>query len=289
MPVYRLTWQFQENTGSTFNEVYYVNGSNPTDAATTGAFLGAKRLALLHPLNKILAIRSADVAQPRSTGVVLFNLNGTANIAGIPPSGPCTPGDSVVCTLSGVNGGSRKIWLRGCPDNFILRSSSSGADSPPAELSAALAPWFAALQSNGYGLRQVQPPAAGPLANIKIVSVDGSLVQGQSTITTNVPPTWASGSRVIIGGASKKDLPALNGRWTTIGNVVGSTFVIPYATPENRLILSNSGKVRWENYSAVNTFQASACGFSYFGTRTTKNPISRSRGAKRAVRIRQVS
>jgi hypothetical protein len=282
VPTFRVVWEFAENTGSTFNEVYYCDATNAKSAANTGNELATNRVSFLHPLNRLVQIRSSQVDAQRVTGLATYNFFGTGGNA----EGPATPGDSIVCTLGGTTGGSRKIWLRGAADSAIVRDPTSGIDKPPASLITRLEAWFKSLKANGYGLRQVQTQVPGPLQNKKITIVDGSTLDGVSTITLSDPPGIPFPGRVIIGGCSKKDLPGINGRWSILGPVAGNTVKIPYQTPQGITVTGGNGKLRQESYQAINVFDPASCNFAYYTTRATKNPLTHSRGARRAVRNR---
>ena len=284
MPTFRLVWEYVENTGSTFNEIYYVDSSTAASAVLTTNSLALNRLAFLHPLNRLVQIRSSQVDANRVTGLSIYNWYGTATST--PVVGPATPGDAIVCTLAGATSGSRRIWLRGAPDDFIIRSPNSGIDLPPPKLQDALTAWFKSLQQNGYGLRLLATQVPGPLTNLKILSVDGTAKDGTSLVTLAAAPGYPFPSRVIIGSASKKDLPALNGRWSLLAAPAGAVIRIPYQTPGGLVFTGGNAKCRQETYQTTIIFSATNCGFHHYGTRTTKNPITHSRGARRAVRIR---
>ncbi len=285
MATFRVTWNFREIQGSSFNEVYYVDATNAAAATTAIPTLLSSRLALLYPGHTLRAIRAAQVDANRVTSTKPINLKGTAKALTVQVD-PSIAGAAAVISLAGATGGSRKLWMRGLFDDFINIDSATGADAPLAGFIDALQTWFKALALANYGVRQVAGQSIGPLTNLKILRVDGTAGVGTSVITCAGPPLYAPGARVIIGGASKKDLPALNGRWQLIGGITANTFVIPYQTPQGLLVNGGNAKVRLEQYNAVVPFLAANCGFSYFTTRSTKNPTTGSRGARRAVRIR---
>jgi len=168
----------------------------------------------------------------------------------------------------------------------MKRNKDSGLDEPPSALLDALLVWFVSLAANGYGLRRLATQVPGPLQNVKILSVDGTAKDGTSLVTLAQAPGYPFPSRVVIGSASKKDLPGLNGRWSLVSAPVGAVVKIPYQTPQGLLVTGGNGKMRQESYQAINVFDPPSCSFSYFGTRTTKNPTTHSRGARRAVRNR---
>jgi hypothetical protein len=281
MPTYRVVWEYAESNGSGFNEVYYTDAASPAAAATLTNTVGVARLALLHPLNTWLRIRASQVDANRATATRGINLTGTAPGAG----GPLPVGSAAVCSLSAVAGGSRKLWLRGIPQVWYKRDGASGIDSPPAALLTALTNWFSLLAGNGYGIRKLAPVGLGLLAKRKIIQVDGTVQPGTSSVTLDLAPGYPVPGRVLIGGASKKDLPGLNGHWS-IQAVLGAVVTIPYQTPQAKLFTGGAATMRQEQYGATSVFNPGGCAFDHFGTRTSRNPLSHSRGARRAARIR---
>jgi hypothetical protein len=288
MPTFRIVWEYVGNNGATFNEVYYKDAADAGEATKTVQSLALNRVKFLHPLYKLVQIRSSQVDGNRVTGISVYNWPGQAPAvtSGGTLQGPDVAGSSIVCTLAAATGGSRRIWLRGAPDEYIVRDKTSGLDEPPSILLDALTAWFKALVLNGYGIRRVSPQAPGPLQNVKILSVDGTAKDGTSLVTCAVAPGYPFPSRVIIGGASKKDLPSLNGRWSLVQAPAGAVVRIPYQTPNGILVSGGSAHIRQEQFQALAIFAADKCGFHHYGTRTTKNPVTHSRGSRRAVRIR---
>jgi hypothetical protein len=286
---FRVVWTFYENTGSTFNEVFYTEATDAATAAKTSKGLLTARLSLLHPLNTLQVIRSSQVDKNRVTGQFNVNLNGTATTQGSTPVGPATPGDAMVFALAATPTGSRKLWMRGAPDDYIQRDPLSGKDVQNALLPPLFTAYFKALQAEGYGIRVLTPQNSAPTTNIKIVKVDGLALDGTSKVTLAIAPGYGFPSRVIIGGANKKELAGLNGRWSLVDAPVLNVIRIPYQTSQGYVINGGNAHCRQELYGPTNVFSAAACSFSYFGTRTTKNPITRSRGARRAARIRTLA
>jgi hypothetical protein len=283
MATLRATWQFAENTGATFNEVYYVTASSISSPITSSTTKNL-RLNLLHPLNTLLAIRFSDVDLPRSTRIVTYNQAGLSDGSG----GPAVPGDAAVFKLSSSAGGVRSLWMRGFRDAWQTRSGTSGKDIPQPGLINGFNAWIKSMADDGYGLRKVTPSALppSPLAPNRIISVAPNATRPNTADVTCVNPiNLVANNRVIIGGASKKDLPSLNGRWSLLA-VNGNTFTINYQTPQGSTVAGGNGHARQELFSAVNVFTPSACNFAYFGTRATKVPLTHSRGARRAARLR---
>lgn len=283
MSTYRIVWTFAENNGAGFNEVYYCDGSSPASVLSITQGLLFARLAMLHQLNTFVSARSSDVSNSRQTSIRRYNLGGTV----FGNKGPLPVGSAAVLALAGTTAGSRKLWLRGIPYGWYIRNGTTGIDQPPADFLAALTEFSTQLKANGFGLRLLTPAAqTGAFSNQRIISVDGTLVPGQATVTLQNPPGYPFPARVVIGGASKKDLPSLNGHWSLVQAPVGNTFIIPYQTPQAQKINGGAAKVRQEGYSGTNVFNGVANIFDHYGTRTSRSPLTRSRGARRAARIR---
>lgn len=284
MPVYRVVWEFNENNGSTFSEVYYKESTTAELAARVPTALQAARLNLLHPLNTFVRSRTSNADGARETFTRTYNLPGTLDTN----AGPLPPGAAIVCTLTGATGGTRKLSLRGTAQSFYLRNAVTGRDEVLPGLQTALDTFFAKLQTGGYGLRQLSPVQKNPVspyAKNPIVSVNGTAGNGTSVITYTNPIVYAAGNRIVIGGTNKKDVPSLNGHFTILAQA-GLTLTIAYQTPNAATILTAGGYLRLETYSAVSVFAGDACGFDHMGTRDTKSPLARSRGARRAARLR---
>jgi hypothetical protein len=284
MATYRITWSFSAAQGGVWNEVYYIDGSSVATSALISSAVRSARLALLSPNNTWLASRAAQVFTPRVTAISTLGYEGQGPSGG--GVGPETVGSCAVINLAGSAGGARKLWMRGLSDADVVFSPTSGQAAPPAGFISRVNTWIKAMVNDGYGLIQVTPRAAtGQYANVNILKVDGSAGNGTSIVTLASAPGYPTPSRVIIGGASKKDLPALNGRWQVLA-VAGSTITIPYQTPSALISTGGNAHVRLETYGATNVFSYAASGFAYYGTRITKNFNTRSRGARRAQRIR---
>ena len=281
MPTYKLVFEYTESNGSSFNEVFYRDAADIATAKVLPFNTVSARLPMLHPLNTLRRIRVSNTTALRDTGTINLNLPGLYGGT----SGPLPVGDAAVLALAGVGGGSRKLWMRGIPDAYQFRDTKSGRDAPPPFFVGLLTDYFAALNKDQLGIRRLTPPAAGPLSNFKIVSVDGTAKNGQSILTFAQAPGFPFPGQIVIGGASKKDLPSLNGVYSIIQNL-GLTVVIAYQTPNGLLVLTTTAKARQALYQATAVIDQNACSFDHYGTRTSKNPLSRSRGARRAARLR---
>jgi hypothetical protein len=285
MPTFRVVWEFIEANGSGFNEVYYVDGANAASAVGISDLLRIARLNLLHTSNKWQRIRASQVDQQRVTAQNNLSQFGLS----VDTAGPVPTGAAAVCALVGQAGGQRKLWLRGVGASSFMRNASSGADQPPAFFLQKLTQFFAGLQNDLLGIRRLMPtapPGGGVLSKIKIVTVAPNARPGLADITLAAAPGYPFPSRVLIGGASKKDLPSLNGHWQLVAAPVGALVTIPYQTPGNMTINGGNAYMRQESYFATSVFNAAGCGFDHYGTHTSRVPLFRSRGARRAARLR---
>lgn len=293
MPAFRIVWEFQESNGASFQEVYYRDANSPSEAAALGNALKIARLNLLHPLNTWQRIRVSQVGSNRITATVAVASIGTAFFAfGATNQEPLPVGAAIILSLSGAAGGSRKLWLRGCPDTFYNRDATTGRDVVKAELQKALDDFFPQLKKAGYGILRLKPataPGQGVLSPLAITQIDGHTTPGQSVLTLAAAPGYPFPGRVIIGRTSQKDVPGLNGHWSLLKAPNGNQITIGYTTPANTVVITNQGYVRSEEYNPVSVFDDKNCGFDHMGTRTSKNPLSRSRGARRAARLRTLA
>lgn len=284
MPIFKVTWKFQSASGSTWNEVYLCNTSNISEAVKVKLALQTARLGMLHKTNRWLEVRASQLDAQRITGSRVVNLAGGAPGVG----GPDIAGTSATCKMSTTGGVSRRLWLRGLADDFVSKDPDTGRDTPSPVFAGLLQVFFTALAAEPYGARRLRPKGAGLLLNNKITKVDGSAKNGIAIITLKDAQNYPYPGRVVIGGASKKDLPALNGHYNLLATPVGNTVQISYQTPSGSVVEGGNGYLRQEDYDTWTAFDPALCSFAYFGTRVTKNFFTGTRGARRAARIRLV-
>lgn len=281
---YRVTLKFIASDGSTWNEVYYQEGSSAEAASLLSSLFRSRRLALLHPTYTLQSVYAANVAGGRDTSIDVLNLPGQASTL----FGPATSGDTAFCNMKSAAGTSRKLMLRGLPDTFIVKNVNTGKDAPPAFFTTPLNAFFLRLANEGYGIRSVSAPTVvGALAPRSIITVDGHTNPGLSILTLDAPGLYLVGDRIIITRASPKDLPGLNGHWP-VRAVAGNLVTIPYQTTLSLSLGGGQAQCRKEVYSATQVFSAGQCKFAYYGTRRTRDFFTRSAGARRAVRLRHL-
>jgi hypothetical protein len=297
MGLYKVVWEFNENTGATFSEVYYISSNSAADAcavAGPGAAQGSNfqklrdaRLALLDTLNNLARVRASNVQALRDTAVNVINLPGTSASGG----GPAPAGEAVVLQLTGVPSGQRHLWMRGCPQSFIARDPVSGRDKPPQGLLTGLQNWQPLLNANTYGILKHPATSKYPIISVYqgldattavIVCVQGSQPN---------PPPWigmAAPFRVRVSAANIKLVPGINGSFNVLASgsqvVGGGTQYLTTvrlsgisATP-----VAPGGFIAFIGTPTVNIFTSNPKPFAYFGTHATKVPLFHSRGARRA-------
>lgn len=283
MPTFKTVWVFSESNGSTFSEVWYKEGSggSPTSVVDPASPSVFTRLTFLHKLNTLVRIRVSQVGQQRNTLNVLINKAGTSPQTG----GPAPAGDAVVVNVAGLNGGSRKWWMRGNALGDFARDNISGVDAPPAGLTNQIKGHMINLNADGYGILRLTPINNPATQIFKVTIADGSLVMGQTVLTAPGGPVVQLGATVILSKFSPKDLPRLNGKFTVLA-FTGTTVTIAYTTPGNAKVNTLTGSLKVQAYDPTHVVDPARSGFDHFGTRSTKSPLFGSRGAKRAQRIR---
>jgi hypothetical protein len=289
---YKVVIDYIGPPDASFSEVYYSPAASAALALQFNAGLLTARTNMLDSTCIQVRARASNVLQSRDTAVAVFNQRGRYNSTG----GPLMSGATAVLKLTGAAGGTRKLLMRGLPDDLFQIDSSTGRDKPPPALLNALTVFSAALKDQGWGILRITPvPAVGIISiymRQRILAIDGTAGNGQSLLTVQDALGWAKGNQLIIGAASKKNLPSLNGRYTVLDTPViaggNTSFHILYQTPEKQLISYPEGYVRKLDYLPVSTFDGNPVIFDHYGTRSTRVPLSHSRGAKRAARIRRL-
>ena len=177
--------------------------------------------------------------------------------------------------------------MRGLSATDVTRAEGSGKDIFSPVVQVAFQQFIAGYAAYSYGLRTLNQTQ-----KYTIASVDGTVSPGMALVTFNIPnggipPNWNYPTRVVISSADKKTLPGLNGHWTIVSGT-GATVTIKYAVAGGQKITINCGSIKQEGYSGVSVFNPALSASSHFGTHTSKNPYTNSRGARRAVRIRSL-
>ncbi len=295
MATFKVVFEFAESNGATFNEVYYRDSGSLADAQQIPNAIINARLRMLNHLNTFLRARISSTDTAGVTAVKTINLDGIdedvqqGGSGGAEVQAPLPPGAAVVCVLSGVAGGSRRLWMRGANEGDYERNNLTGKDQFDPLMVNNFALYCKALAAGGFGIRLLGRANALTNPRRKLTVVSGVAGDGTSLITTDGLVALDLRQRLIITQADPKLLPGLNGHWQVLA-AGGPPYKIGYRTPANENIgTGNLGFAHAELYSSVSTFAPANCALDHLGTRTTKNPRSRSRGARRAVRLRTLA
>jgi hypothetical protein len=292
---FRHTLEFIQENGSTFSEIYYTGGTTLAAELQYPVALYNARLAMLANVHTLLRDRVSNTAVARQTGRRSFNTPGTLLVQDprsplqLPNVGfPAPPGAAMVINLVGTSGGSRYLWMRGgSTSDYVM--DGQDRSYPTGLFRNNLQTFLTQLNMNAWGLLTVVP--TGTNKPVPVTKVDGLTNPGQAILTLNgAIAGLAIGSRISLGRFNQKDLPALKGGFTVIAipPPVGTNQLIQiqYATPGNTVVVPMTGTVRLLQPNPVSTVDPVNSKFAYCGTRIIKNPFSRSRGARRAARIR---
>lgn len=289
--VYKLVFNYIESSGATWSEVYYRTASSAAVAVIVNGKAIAARRSMLHSTCLLRNIRSFNVAASRDSFTATQNYPGL--FVDTTSEGPAPAGLSAVVAFTVGTGRSVLRWMRGLPGALVREDPNTGFPAPPAILTKALQAFGAEMGNSGCGTRVLQPSqkyqgvqvTSNPTLGTTTISYN--VAQGQAVpVFTGVVPQ----NRLVIGLASKKDLPGLNGHWTVLaattptGTPQNGSVTVKYVMPNGLAALPFNGYIKAEGYSAVNGFIGA--GLAYYGTHSTRSIFSNSRGAKHAARLR---
>ncbi len=286
---FKIVWSFVGPLGSTWNEVYYTTGSNPAQAIAISAGAADSRLWLLHKTCTWQSISAADVANLRSTATRRTNWGG--QYPGPNPNLPDlgSPAETaLVAQLVGINGGSRKIWLRGIPQALVGTDPNTGSSIFGPATRQYFNMYISAIAAQGYGVRAL---TATP--RYQISAIANGPAPGTATLTYTVPagqnpPSFVAGSQVSLRQADKKQFPGLLGYFTVL-NTGPLSITVRYTLPNAMPPTSGLGYLRQVVYNNVSVFDPVRCNLAYWGSHDTRVFTQRSRGARRAARIRSLA
>ena len=290
--VYKVVWNWIEGSGATWSESYWVNASTAQQAATPPLGVLTTRLGIADPTSLLKSIRSFSTLSSRDTFINTLLISG--KYSSPTGAGPAPAGTSAVVSFGAP--GSRTVfhWWRGLNSSLIVLNSLTGFPLPPAFLLSSIASFATYYGAAGAGIRVLNTPM-----RYQIVDLVYNPVTKLSTVTYQNPPTGApfavaSNNRVIIGLASKKDLPSLNGGWTVQNFVAAAagatgTFQIPYTLPNGLTTIPTSAYVKNQGYSTITPYNGAFANLAFYGTRSTHSTFSDSRGARRAQRLRTLA
>lgn len=293
--IYKLVFNFIESSGATWSEVFYrVADSAQTAVVVNTAAINA-RLRMMHPTALLRNIRANNVAGGRDSFTANQNYPGTF-VDGT-GAGPAPAGTAAVASFAVTTGRSVLHWMRGLPTLMVVENPNTGFPNPPANLISAIRSFATQMGASGCGSRTL---TASP--KFQIQSVTPQPLTGTALITYTVgagqtPPVFtvtAPNNRIVIGQASKKDFPSLNGHWTIVGTttptgnpLVGTVtirYVVANVPATSVSPIACNAYLKSEAYGSVNLFTGAS--LAYYGTHSTRSVFSNSRGAKHANRLR---
>lgn len=281
--MFKEIWTFR-SSAARWTEVYYSIDDTLEEAANFTNELVNKRLALLNDSNVLQKIRCSNMDGSRSSVVVQQNKHGTgtASFAKNPAN---TVEAAVVSLVSTVAGSSRRLWLRGMPEDAVYRSDDGNYDIIAPAFNTALRTWIRALQNNNYIVLTRTKVTVPGFQWRRILGVNGEARNGTSILTLAGNAGINDGDTITITQASNKDLPGLNGLWKVVSST-GTTLTINYNTPRGDNYQISKGRVRKIVYRTDARINANVSAFAFLGGRKTKNDATGSRGARSAQRIR---
>lgn len=288
MPDYKTVWSFFSagSKGGSWSETWYRFASTLAQAATFTSTLLQARLRLLNQLNTLQKIRVSEVLNPRVTTVVNVRQNG---IPGFPAVAPAPIDSAVVVTVSSsIQPATRRWWCRGWDVGQAYRDETTGNDVFSSTLISQVADWLTVAGIASFEVLPLQKATAVGFTPFNVTAVDGTAANGQSILTLPAGHTILKGDTILCYQFSKKELPALSGKFTVLDTGV-STVTIPYSTPENIKLAGVYGKVRKVGYISGALIDANISGPQFLGGRKTKSPFTGSRGARSANRKLRLS
>lgn len=285
MPFFKEVWVFSLGNNS-WTEVYYSEaGTIGVASQFSTAFLNA-RLALLHDEGVLVKIRISDVLNVRAT--VLTNIGRAGKGAGF--GGPDVTNTAAVITLNSTAVPSnRQLWMRGLPDDLVVRTAIGANDDPPEYFRTSLRTWLQALRNNQYQVRSLSRLAVPPVApNVysSIASVTPSAGKPGFSDLAIVGAYSGTSGRIIISQCSPKLLPGINGHWDVVV-IDANTLRIRYNSPQSVAIPITKGRLRPEIY-AYGLINNETSSFNFFRSRKTGKSFLGGRGRKTGVRLRSL-
>ncbi len=286
---YKIVWSFVGPQGSTWNEVYYANASTPAQAITISAGAADSRLWLLHKTCTWQSISASDVSNTRSTATRRTNWSGA-----YPGPGPGfedngSPAETaLVAQLVGVNGGSRKVWMRGIPARLVGTNPTTGVSVFGPATRQYFNSYISAIAAQGYGVRTLTATPRYQISAIANGPAPGTTILTYTVPAGQNPPQFVAGSQVSLRQADQKQLPSLLGYFTVL-NTGPLSITVRYTLPNANPPSAGLGYLRQVVYNTVSVFDPSRCNLAYWGSHDTRVFTQRSRGARRARRIRSLA
>jgi hypothetical protein len=294
MPDYKIVSSYTSDQGDSFTETWYATKSSFDAVQNAFDSTVSSRLAMLNDDYTFRQVRFIQLDGSRLTSFLVYNSIGHNGDAlggvtgGAANQRPAPAGTAILCLISADNRKTRHLWLRGINQGDVEINASNGLWVEHPNFINSFRDYRQVLKAAGMGLRSLKSkdPLNNPIQ--KISKVDGSRGDGSTDVTTIGAVIMDATQRVIITRASKKDLPGLNGRFQVLKQV-GNVITIPYNTPANAVIQTAAlGYVHGEQYAPISVIDPLSSFSLRVVTRDTKNGLTRSRGARRAVRVRSL-
>jgi hypothetical protein len=288
MPTFRVAFNFSEPPNKGWTEVYYDTNTSINNINTFDPLFFNLAMQSRHQLCTLRRVRITQLGGNRISQIVPVNIQGQA--PGLPANdaGPDVASTAAVCLLtSSAPISSRRVWMRGLPDDYVERDQFSGVDTPTARGLQSINQWINLLALNAYQIQSLTPLGAEPLVMHNITAVSGTIGAGVCTLTTDGVIAPPANSRIIVYRMSPKFFPGLNGHWSVL-SATPTSIVIRYNLVYTPPTLAQPGKYRPETYQYGAIAGTPASGFSHFGSRDTGPGFSSGRGRRRAVRLRSL-
>jgi len=284
MPLFQEIWQFRANSGAKWNEVHYCVAANLAAAAKYSDAFVKRRTDLMHETCTWAKVRCTQVGDPSVHTLVNINKNGTWPFE----SAPANPGEAAVISLSStVRAGTRRLWMRGLPEEAVKFNNVTGRSYLDPKWQAVLTLWIQGIANvnNEYAIKKKKVGAGNGIIKTRILSVNGTAGNGTSILTLKDNPLIVADNYIEIVKADQKLLPGLKGPFKVLA-AAGTSITIQYSTPGNAEIEPQTAMGSKLAYWEDATISAAASGFNFGGVRKTKNDATGSRGARSAQRIR---
>jgi len=138
------------------------------------------------------------------------------------------------------------------------------------------------LARNNFEILPIVTTATNPW--LQVTKIQPSTNSGRSLLTINGTQSWVVGNTVSLGSFSKKDFPALNGRFTVTGVPQAGQIEIAYVIPTGNTASPAKGRARLATYITGAFIDANQSKMAYIASRKTKSPFTNGRGSRSATR-----
>lgn len=234
------------------------------------------------PRVQLFTIRGSQIGTPRNAYLRIIS-------QGVLPNPDLTydPDVSATCALMRLmtaEGLTRHLWIRGLPDQFVVRSFSTGRSIPSAGFNTALDNFRSLLPNMGLCLQKLNGTGINPWFNVTKMEPDDVFSQSTkvSLLVGSVAPP--AGSRVLFKGVPTSALPYFRPQYTIQRRVDDLHFTVNYPW-QSALVayFPPNAYVRRVTYAYP---QITEIDFERFATRDTGRPTVPSRGRRAAVKGR---